>query len=436
MTRSLPNNPSAEKAVLAAMLIDQQAAVRAATVLDDPDFYDARHRAVFGAMVDLMLQDKPVDAVTVIDKLTETGRLPAAGGASYVASLGSEVPLVSHLQEYIEEVREHSIRRAAIETATRIARAAYDPKVAVGDLVTEGQERMLKLGMKQSWNLSAIGECFKERWRALYDSREDPNRDIVPTGFRDIDDRTGGMAPGELVILAGRPSMGKTSLGFQIAVNLAKRSVPSIFFSLEMSRSQLADRLAALELGIDSNRLRLRLVPPETWQMGFDLARNTDLPLYVDDSGGLSSGDITARARLAARLHGIRLVVVDYLQFISEPQRRGQSRNDLVGQITRNLKALAKSLDVPVLVLSQLNRACELRQDKHPQLADLRESGNIEQDADQVWLLWRPEFYKPDDRPGIACLAVAKHRNGPTFDVELQFEKRLTKFRDLAKEEG
>lgn len=436
MARVPPHSLEAERAVLGAALLSQDAALRMAVELDTADFYDPKHRLIFDSITDLLLQDRPIDALSVIDSLTEAKKLGAAGNASYIVGLADDIPVLGHVAEYIQQVRRASIRRRAIEAATKIAQAAYDSDADLEQVIGFAQEEIFSLGLARDRSGPAdIAKTFKERWQYLHETREEPLAGMITTGFADLDDRLGGMAPGDLVVLAARPSMGKTALAFQICLNAARAGKPCLFMSLEMSTNQLMDRLAGLELGVNQQRLRLRLLQPEDWQLGFELPRKLQVPLYIDDSSGLSTAEIAGRARLAKKVYGIEFLAIDYLQFINEPRRPGMSTNDLIGQVTRSLKDLAKSLGIPVLLLSQLNRLPENRPDKRPQLADLRGSGNIEQDADQVWLLWRPEFYKPDDRPGIACLSVAKHRNGPTFEVELQFEKHLAKFRDLARED-
>ncbi|MBC7340850.1 MAG: replicative DNA helicase [Clostridia bacterium] len=436
MARVPPHSLEAERAVLGAALLSQDAALRMAVELDTADFYDPKHRLIFDSITGLLLEDRPVDALSVIDSLTEAKKLGAAGNASYIVGLADDIPVLGHVAEYIQQVRRASIRRRAIEAATKIAQAAYDSDADLEQVIGLAQEEIFSLGLARDRRGPAdIAQSFKARWQYLHETREEPLAGMITTGFADLDDRLGGMAPGDLVVLAARPSMGKTALAFQICLHAARAGKRCLFMSLEMSTNQLMDRLAGLELGINQQRLRLRLLQPEDWQLGFELPRKLQVPLYIDDSSGLSTAEIAGRARLAKKVYGIEFLAIDYLQFINEPRRPGMSTNDLIGQVTRSLKDLAKSLGIPVLLLSQLNRMPESRQDKRPQLADLRGSGNIEQDADQVWLLWRPEFYDPTDRPGIACLSVAKHRNGPTFEVELQFEKHLAKFRDLARED-
>ena len=431
-----PQNLDAEYAVLGAIFIDNDCLSKVLEVLSAEDFYRAAHQKIFSAMIELYEKNEPIDLLTISEKLRKNKQLEEAGGTDFLASLEENTPTSAQVVSHSKIIREKKILRELIKTATGIVSESYQEAGDVDAILDNAEkaifqiaERKIKAGFISIKDIlhASFGEIEK-----LFDKKQFITG--VPSGFRDLDNKTTGFQPSDLIIIAGRPSMGKTAFSLNIARNAAvDANVPVAFFSLEMSKEQLGLRLLCSEARVDSSKAKTGFLGKEDWgKLTSAAGRLTDAPLFIDDTPGLSVLDIRARSRRLMSEKGLGLVVVDYLQLMrgSGPS---ESRQMEVSEITRSLKSLAKELSVPLIVLSQLSRKPEERTDKRPILSDLRESGAIEQDADVVIFVHRPEFYKEDDKPGIADIIIGKQRNGPTGTQELAFLKEYTRFENLAK---
>ncbi len=431
-----PQNKEAEQCVLGAIL--QQGGMMAKTVdlISSDDFYFDNHKAIFKAMVTLFERNQPQDMVTVINHLTSTNFLEGAGGAAYVATLTDSVPLASNIVHYANIVREKSILRQLITTTTSIASRCYDEQDEIDRLLDDVETTVFEISSSKSGSkfesLSSIMKGTFDKVTQLAERKELITG--VPTGYNVFDQMTAGLQPSDLIILAGRPSMGKTALAMNMVQNAAMQfNVPVAVFSLEMSKHQLAMRLLCSVSRVDSNEVRTGRIRDTDWPK---LTRATGelskAPIFIDDTAAISVLEMRAKARRLKIEHNIGLVVVDYLQLM---KGRGDSREQEISEISRSLKAMAKELEIPVIGLSQLNRSLESRPNKRPQLSDLRESGAIEQDADVICFIYRDEVYnKAEDNPkkGLAELIIGKQRNGATGTVELAFIGRYTTFENLA----
>ncbi len=439
LEKGLPHNLDAERAVLGGLLIDADALPRARELLSPADFYRTAHGLVFEAMVALFERNEAVDLLTLVRHLEASGQLEAAGGAAYLASLAGGVPTAANVVHYARIVKEKATVRRLIETATGIAGRAYEYEGDVEAFLREAEQAVFKIS-EDRIRLSflsareAVRAAFRQIER-LYERRELVTG--VPTGFVDLDKKTAGLQPSDLVIVAGRPSMGKTAFCLNIARYAAvEAQVPVAIFSLEMSKEQIAFRLLGTEARIEFGRLRTGALAREEWprltRAAGTLAR---APIFVDDTPALGVTELRAKARRLKAEQKLGLVIVDYLQLLrgrADAERREQEISD----ISRSLKALAKELSVPVVALSQLNRQVESRGDRRPQLSDLRESGAIEQDADLIAFIYRDEVYHPDTPDkGIAEIIIGKQRNGPTGVVRLAFLDRYTAFENLASDD-
>ena len=431
-----PQNLDAEYAVLGAIFIDNDCLSKVLEVLSAEDFYRAAHQKIFSAMIELYEKNEPIDLLTISEKLRKNKQLEEAGGTDFLASLEENTPTSAQVVSHSKIIREKKILRELIKTATGIVSESYQEAGDVDAILDNAEkaifqiaERKIKAGFISIKDIlhASFGEIEK-----LFDKKQFITG--VPSGFRDLDNKTTGFQPSDLIIIAGRPSMGKTAFSLNIARNAAvDANVPVAFFSLEMSKEQLGLRLLCSEARVDSSKAKTGFLGKEDWgKLTSAAGRLTDAPLFIDDTPGLSVLDIRARSRRLMSEKGLGLVVVDYLQLMrgSGPS---ESRQMEVSEITRSLKSLSKELSVPLIVLSQLSRKPEERTDKRPILSDLRESGAIEQDADVVIFVHRPEFYKEDDKPGIADIIIGKQRNGPTGTQELAFLKEYTRFENLAK---
>src|ERR671937_112798 len=414
-----PQNLEAEESVLGAMMLSPGAIGAVSEVLDASDFYRESHARIYRAALSLFARGEPVDAITLVDELEERGELEGVGGKARIHELAALVPASKNAGHYGRIVREMAILRGLIRVGTEISRL--------------GWERQSRVSSEFSHIEQLLKESF-ERITALYEAGADVTG--VPSGFRDLDRLTSGFQPGNLVIVAARPSMGKSALGLCIAANLALRhETPVALFTLEMSKSEVTQRLLCSEAKVESQRLRTGKLAQDDWPRlvaaGDKLMK---APIYVDDTGSITMMEIRSKARrLKTKEPNLGLIIVDYLQLMTSGVT-AENRVQEVSQISRNLKVLARDLDVPILAMSQLSRAVEQRHDKRPILSDLRESGSIEQDADLVMFIYRDEYYNPDetDQQGLAEIHLAKHRNGPTGVVKLSFMKRFAKFADLA----
>ncbi len=433
-----PQSLEAEESVLGAMLLSPGAIGAVSEVLDAGDFYRESHAKIYRAALALYAKGEPVDAITLVDELDERGELEDVGGRSRIHELAALVPAASNAAHYAKIVREMATLRGLIRVGGEIQRLGFERPGETALLVDRAEQAVFDLSQSRvTQEFSHIEELLKdsfERITALFEAGADVTG--VPSGFRDLDRLTSGFQPGNLVIIAARPSMGKSALGLCMAANLAVRhETPVALFTLEMSKQEVTQRLMCSEAKVESQRLRTGKLAPEDWsRLTAACDRLAKAPIYVDDTGSISMMEIRSKCRrLKSKEPRLGLVIVDYLQLMTSGTT-AENRVQEVSQISRNLKVLARDLDVPIIAMSQLSRAVEQRHDKRPILSDLRESGSIEQDSDLVMFVYRDEYYNPEetDQQGLAEIILAKHRNGPTGAEKLSFLKRYAKFADLA----
>ena len=433
-----PQHLEAEESVLGAMLLSPTAVGTVSEILDASDFYRESHAKIYRAALGLWSKGEPVDAITLVDELDERAELDAAGGQARVAELAALVPAASNVEHYARIVKEMATLRGLIRAGQEIVKLGQEREGEVSDLVDRAEQIVFELGQQRSTSDFAhievlLKESF-ERITHLYESGADITG--VAAGFKELDLLTSGFQPGNLVILAARPSMGKSALAFCIAANLGVREqVPVALFMLEMSKSEVTQRMMCSEAKVESQRLRTGRLAPDDWpRLTAACDRLMKAPIYVDDSGAITIMELRSKARrLKSREPNLGLIVVDYLQLMTSGII-AENRVQEVSQISRALKVLARELEVPILAMSQLSRAVEQRHDKRPILSDLRDSGSIEQDADLVMFIYRDEYYlgEESDQQGIAEVILAKHRNGPTGTIKLSWLRRYAKFADLA----
>jgi replicative DNA helicase len=434
-----PQNLEAEESVLGAMMISPGAIGAVSEIVDAGDFYRESHAKIYRAALALYAKGEPVDAITLTDELEERGELDAVGGRVRLHELAALVPATANSGHYARIVHETATLRGLIRAGGEIARLGWERPGETGDLVDQAEQILYDLSQQRvtgEWSEieSLLKESF-ERITTLYESGVDLTG--TPSGFRDLDRLTSGFQPGNLIIVAARPSMGKSALALCIAANMGVRhNVPVGLFTLEMSKSEVTQRLMCSEAKVESQRLRNGKLQQDDWpRLTAACDKLAKAPIYVDDTGLLNMMEVRSKARrLKARHPNLGLIIVDYLQLLTPSHRRdSDGRVQEVSEMSRSLKILARDLDVPILALSQLSRAVEQRTDKRPILSDLRESGSIEQDADLVAFVYRDEYYNEDsDQQGLAEVILAKHRNGPTDSIKLSFLKRYAKFSDLA----
>ncbi|TML64790.1 MAG: replicative DNA helicase [Actinobacteria bacterium] len=432
-----PQNLEAEESVLGAMMLSPGAIGAVSEILDAGDFYRESHSKIYLAALALYAKGEPVDAITLVDELEERGELEDVGGRDRIHVLATLVPAAANAAHYARIVREMATLRGLIRAGGEIARLGWDRPGDTTDLVDRAEQVVFDLSQSRvSTEFSHIEALLKEsfeRITALYEAGAEITG--IPSGFRDLDRLTSGFQPGNLVIVASRPSMGKSALGLGVAANLAVRhELPIALFTLEMSKAEVTQRLMCGEAKVESQRLRTGKLAVDDWpRLTAACDKLAKAPIYVDDTGSITMMEIRSKARrLKSREPSLGLIVVDYMQLMTSGVS-AENRVQEVSQISRSLKILARDLDVPILALSQLSRAVEQRHDKRPILSDLRESGSIEQDADLVIFIYRDEYYNEEsDQQGLAEVILAKHRNGPTDAVKLSFLKRYAKFADLA----
>jgi replicative DNA helicase len=444
--RHPPYSEDAEQAVLAAMMMDTDAIMRAAEILDDTMFYREGHRRMFRAMIAVTERGAVVDPLTLSDELDRRGELAASGGKDYIGVLVDAVPTSANIEYHARIVREKALLRRLIEVSTGIVSEAFEARTTAAELLDNAEHRILQLSQQRGGN--EFARLKELMWPAMerIEALQKGGKTItgVPSGFADLDELTSGFQPSDLVILAARPSMGKTALCLNIAQHAAiDKDARVAFFSLEMSKESLVQRLLTSEAMVDAQRLRKGLLRDEDYGR---LARAAGLlntaPIFIDDSAGITLLEMRSKARRLKVEVGLDMIIVDYLQLINGPN--AENRQQEISQISRSLKALAKELAVPVLALSQLSRAPEQRtgESKRPQLSDLRESGAIEQDADLVMFIFRPEVYEgPKDKDGNSLegraeLIIGKQRNGPIGTVNLYFHKQFTRFENATNRMG
>ena len=432
-----PQNLDAEESVLGAMMLSESAIEVASNFLDAGDFYRESHAKIYRAALALYAKGEPVDAITLVDELEERGDLEAVGDRQRIHELAALVPATANAAHYARIVHETATLRGLIRAGGEISRLGWERPGDAGDLVDQAEQIVFDLSQQRvSGELDRIDGLLKdsfERITTLYEAGADITG--TPSGYRDLDRITSGFQPGNLIILAARPSMGKSAFALCMAANMAVRhNLPVGIFSLEMSKSEVTQRLMCSEAKVESQRLRSGKLAPEDWpRLTAACDKLAKADIYVDDTGSINMMEIRSKARrLKSRHPNLGLLIIDYLQLMSSAGQ-AESRVQEVSQISRSLKVLARDLEVPIVALSQLSRAVEQRTDKRPILSDLRESGSIEQDADLVAFIYRDEYYNDEsDQQGLAEVIVAKHRNGPTDSLKLSFLKRYAKFADLA----
>ena len=438
--RMPPQAVEVEQAVLGAMMLEQRAIVRAVEILDESCFYHAPHSRIFAAMIELFERGIAVDQLTLTDELKRRGQLDDVGGVVYLAKLGSEVATTANIDFHARIVLEKALGRKLIETSSEVIERAYAADEDVQTLIDSAEQKLFSLSENQ------IGEGFERLKEVMGETVDHLDRIHagagtvlgVDTGFPELNDQMSGFQKGDLVILAARPSVGKTALALTLARNAAVNAEAGVaIFSLEMSKIQLVQRLLSIETKVDLHKLRTGRLSDEDWMhLTHNINRLAEAPIYIDDTPGISVLEARAKARRLQREYGIDMVIIDYLQLMSG-HIRTQSREQEISQISRGLKAMAKELDVPVLALSQLSRAVESRTDRRPQLSDLRESGSLEQDADVVMFIYRPEMYdlkSPDGESleGLAQIIIGKQRNGPVGSVDLMWNKESATYEAMA----
>ena len=428
-----PHNLEAEQSVLGSMLIDREAVVAVSNLLRAEDFYAEKHAILFDVMITLFMRGEPIDLITVQDELRKRGHLDDVGGLVYLTTLINTVPTTANVSQYALIVEQKATLRRLQTVARKVVEDCYGSEDVESTLV-EAEKSIFAVTQRRNAKgyiplRDALVTAY-EHLEFLYNAKGRTTG--VPTGFRDLDQMTSGLQPSDMIIVAARPSVGKTAFTLNVARNAAVIGKAKVaFFSLEMSAEQLALRLLAAEAGVDGHRLRTGQLQDQDWQrLGSGLATLSEAPIFIDDTPNCPLPEVRAKCRRIAQEHGLDMVIIDYLQLMSLPAKPGQqpNRQQEISEISRSLKHLARELKVPVIALSQLSRAVEQRQDKRPMLSDLRESGSIEQDADMVAFLYRDDYYDPEsERKNIVEIIVAKHRNGPVGSVDVYFMKDIQK---------
>jgi replicative DNA helicase len=433
----LPHNFEAERATLGAILLDREAIIPLASWLQAPHFYVEAHAWIYEAQLACYHRRVPPDLTTIADELRRAERLDQIGGVPFLVELSNSVPTAYHVEYYARIVERTAVLRNLIQAGAKITALGYDEGDDVERTLDAAEQELFNVsqrrGMQDFIPLSNIVDSYYEYLHQI--DERGPELSGTPTGFIDFDKMTGGLQRSDLLILAARPGVGKSSLAMSMAFNIATQQQKAVgVFSLEMGREQLLQRLLATHTGIDSQKLRTgRLSISELQTLTDALNYFAAVPIYIDDTAGVSISEVRAKARRLQAEHGLEFLIIDYLQLVSGSGRRGDNRVQEVSEISRSLKAIARELNIPVLALSQLSRAVEGRTSHVPVLADLRESGSIEQDADMVMFIYREEMYDKDtDKKGIAELHIAKHRNGPLGVVSLFFDQRTTRFRNMS----
>ncbi|GAA0437165.1 replicative DNA helicase [Lentibacillus halophilus] len=434
--RTPPHNIEAEQAVIGAIFLEPDAMPTAAEHLMADDFYRASHQRIFDAMLRLMDRGEPIDLVTVTTLLSNEKKLDEAGGVSYLSDLAGSVPTAANIVYYSKIVEEKALLRRLIRTATDIVTSGFSSEEDVDDILNEAEKNILEVsGRKNTSNFQPIKDVLID----VYDNIEQLHHhdgDItgIPTGYRDLDQITSGFQRNDLIIIAARPSVGKTAFALNIAQNIAIKTDENVaIFSLEMGADQLVSRMLCAEGNIDAQRLRTGKLEPDDWsKLTMAMGSLSNAGIYIDDSPGIRVSEIRSKCRRLKQEHGLGMIMIDYLQLIQGQGQSRENRQQEVSEISRALKALARELNVPLIALSQLSRGVEARQDKRPMMSDLRESGSIEQDADIVGFLYRDDYYDQEsEKQNIIEIIISKQRNGPVGNVELAFVKEYNKFVDL-----
>jgi replicative DNA helicase len=439
-----PHSIEAEQSVLGGLLLDNLAWDRAADLLSDSDFYRYEHRLIYAAIGALVNATRPADVITVFEQLQTLGKANDCGGLAYLNALAQSVPSAANMRRYAEIVRERAILRKLVAASDEIATNAFNPQGRqVSQILDEAEGMIFRIGEEGSrarQGFVGMDQLVVQLIDRVNELHENGAEEVtgVRTGFYGLDSMTAGLQPGDLIVLAARPSMGKTAFALNIAENVAvKEGLPVVVFSMEMGASQLALRMVGSLGRINQQHLRTGALRDDEWgRLSEAVDKLGKAPVFIDESPALTSSELRARARRQARQCGrLGLIVIDYLQLMSGSSSSEENRATVIGEISRGLKALAKELKCPVIALSQLNRSVESRTDKRPMMSDLRESGAIEQDADVIMFIYRDDYYNKDSKePGVAEIIIGKQRNGPTGDVKLSFLKPLTRFDNLAPE--
>ncbi len=435
-----PHNIEAEQSVLGSLMLDKDAVIKVADLVSPSDFYKGAHNSIYETMLALYEEREPIDVLSLANKLDEKGKLDAVGGSSYLASLVNVVPSASNVVHYAKVVQKKSLLRRLITAASEIVEMGFDEEEDVQKVLDDAEQRLFGVSQKYlKQDFVPIRSILEDAFNRIDElHKSDKAFRGVPTGFTDLDNLLSGLQNSDLVILAARPSVGKTSFALDIARQIGVQSkVPVGLFSLEMSSDQLVDRMIAAQAGVDLWRLRTGKLQTEGddndfQKIGEAIGILSEAPIFIDDTSSANIMEMRTMARRLQSEHKLGLIIIDYLQLMEGRSRGGDNRVQEISEISRGLKQLAKELNVPVIALSQLSRAVESRPDQIPKLSDLRESGSIEQDADVVMFLYREDRVKPDTpNKGIADVIIAKHRNGPVGKVSLFFEENSTTFKNL-----
>jgi len=434
-----PQNNEAEIAVLGSMLLDKEAIGKAIELLDENSFYKSAHKKIYSTIINLYDKNKAIDVVTLGEELEKKNALDGIGGSAYIASIASSIPTSANMEHYAKIVKEKAILRNLISTATQIVSESYDNITTVDELLDKAERMIFDITTnKVEAKYFSIKDIIKnsiETIDNLYQRKESITG--IATGFHDFDVMTAGLQRSDLIIIAGRPSMGKSALVSCITEHVGVvEKKPIAFFSLEMSKEQLVQRMLCSHARVDSHKVRTGFLSQSDWPKLVNAAgKLSESPIFIDDTPSISALELRAKARRLKAQYDIGLIVVDYLQLMQGPSGI-ENRQQEISEISRSLKALARELNAPLIAVSQLSRAVEQRADRRPQLSDLRESGAIEQDADVVVLLLREEYYNPtEENKGVADVIVAKQRNGPVGNLKLAFISEHTRFEDLARQE-
>lgn len=428
-----PQNLEAEQAVLGAILLQAEALITAMERIQPEDFYDPAHQMIYEAMIELGEENQPVDLITLTAKLQAKQQLEDVGRISYLTKLANAVPTAANVDYYAQIIEEKSMMRRLIRTATQIVSEGYSGGEDVSGLLSDAERRILEISNRRSsTGFIAIKDVLMDVYeRVEFLSEHQGGTTGIPSGFPDLDKMTSGFQRSDLIIVAARPSVGKTAFALNIAQNVGVRAKETVaIFSLEMSAAQLVQRMICAESNVDAGRLRTGQLEDDDWEkLTMSIAALSEAEVYIDDTPGVTVADIRAKCRRLKKERGLGMILIDYLQLIHGRGKPGENRQQEVSEISRTLKQIARELEVPVIALSQLSRGVEQRQDKRPMMSDLRESGSIEQDADIVAFLYRDDYYNQDtEKKNIIEIIIAKQRNGPVGTVELVFLKNFNKF--------
>ncbi|WP_172198957.1 replicative DNA helicase [Saccharibacillus qingshengii] len=428
-----PQNLEAEQAVLGAVLLQAESLITVMEKITADDFYDKSHQMIFEAMVQLGEESQPIDLVTLTSLLKDRGQLEDLGGVSYLAKLANAVPTAANVEYYAQMIEEKAMLRRLIRTATQIVSEGYTGGEDVGLMLSDAERKILEISNRRSsGGFVAIRDVLMEVFdRVEMLNQNSGNSTGIPSGFVDLDRMTAGFQRNDLIILAARPSVGKTAFALNVAQNVSVRAGETVaIFSLEMSAAQLVQRMICAEANLDASVMRTGEFKDEDWtKLTMGIASLSEAEIYIDDTPGITVADIRSKCRRLKKERGLGMIVIDYLQLIQGRGKSGENRQQEVSDISRTLKQIARELELPVIALSQLSRGVEQRQDKRPMMSDLRESGSIEQDADIVAFLYRDDYYNADtEKKNIIEIIIAKQRNGPVGTVELVFLKNFNKF--------